>query len=54
MIVSVLQENGESILVPVESDGVNYAADLGFVLVKEGKFPAGYGEGVAQDWTKLQ
>ena len=54
MIVSVLNENGVSVLVPVESDGVNYAADLGFVLVKEGKYPAGYGEGAQQDWTKLK
>ena len=51
-IVSVLTENGESIPVPVVSDGVNYAADLGFVLVNENEYPAGYGEGATQDWTK--
>ena len=54
LIVSVLQENGESVLVPVKSDGVNYAADLGFVLVNEKKYPAGYGEGATQDWTKIR
>lgn len=52
-IVSVLTESGESVLVPVESAGVNYAADLGFVLVEKDKYPAGYGEGATQDWTKL-
>lgn len=52
LIVSVLTESGESIIVPVKSDGVNYAADLGFVLVDENKFPAGYGEGQTQLWTK--
>ena len=31
---------------------VAYAADLGFVLVEEGKFPAGYGEGEKQIWKK--
>ena len=29
-----------------------YAADLGFVLVEEGKLPAGYGEGATQVWKK--
>ncbi|MBQ2954748.1 MAG: carboxypeptidase regulatory-like domain-containing protein [Clostridia bacterium] len=52
-IVSVLTESGDSIVLPVVSDGVNYAADLGFVLVREGAYPAGYGEGATQDWTKL-
>jgi len=50
LIVSVLTETGESILVPVESDGVNYAADLGFVLINEKKLPAAYGEGQTQIW----
>ncbi|MBR3765262.1 MAG: hypothetical protein IKK57_12035 [Clostridia bacterium] len=53
-IVSVLEENGVSVLVPVKSSGANYAADLGFVLVKEGKYPAGYGEGATQNWTKIE
>ena len=53
-IVSVLQENGESVPVAVKSGGANYAADLGFVLVKKGKYPAGYGEGTTQDWTKIK
>lgn len=54
IIASVLNEDGASDLVPVESDGVNYAADMGFVLVKEGKYPEGYGEGAQQDWTKIK
>ncbi len=51
-IVSVLQENGMSIPVAVESNKANYAADLGFVLLEEGKYPAGYGEGATQNWKK--
>ncbi len=51
-ISSVLQEDGLSIPVTVESNKANYAADLGFVLVEEGKYPAGYGEGETQNWKK--
>ena len=51
-IVSVLQADGTSIPVRVTSNKANYAADLGFVLVEEGKFPAGYGEGEKQVWKK--
>ncbi len=51
-ISSVLQENGVTIPVTVESNKANYAADLGFVLVEEGKLPAGYGEGETQIWKK--
>ena len=51
-IVSVLQEDGTSVPVRVESNKANYAADLGFVLVEEGKLPAGYGEGEQQTWKK--
>ncbi len=51
-ISSVLQENGLSIPVTVESNKANYAADLGFVLVEEGKLPDGYGEGAKQIWKK--
>lgn len=54
LIVSVLNENGETGLLPVVSGGANYAADLGFVLINEKELPAGYGEGAAQDWTKLR
>ena len=43
MIVSVLGEDGTSAPVQVTSDKVNRNADLGFVLVKEGAYPAGYG-----------
>ncbi len=53
MIVSVLQENGESIVLPVVSNGAKYDADLGFVLVEKDVYPAGYGDGATQDWTKL-
>ena len=45
---------GETGLLPVVSGGANYAADLGFVLINEKELPAGYGEGAAQDWTKLR
>ncbi len=51
-ISSVLQENSLSIPVVVESNKANYAADLGFVLVEEGKYPAGYGEGETQNWKR--
>lgn len=51
-IVSVLQADGTSIPVRVTSNKANYAADLGFVVVEEGKFPAGYGEGEKQVWKK--
>lgn len=51
-ISSVLQEDGLSIPVTVESNKANYAADLGFALVEEGKYPAGYGEGKTQTWKK--
>lgn len=54
IIASILNADGVSDLVPVESDGVNYAADMGFVLVKEGVYPEGYGEGTQQDWTKIK
>lgn len=52
LIVSVLGEDGVSSTVNVASDKANRNADLGFVLVKEGTYPAGYGEGAIQDWTK--
>jgi len=51
-IVSVLQPDGLSIPVTVESNKANYAADLGFVLLEKGKYPAGYGEGATQNWKK--
>ena len=51
-ISSVLKEDGTSIPVTVESNKANYAADLGFMLVEEGKLPAGYGEGETQKWKK--
>ena len=56
-IVSVLQENdGDSFTsqeVSVTSNRSNYNADLGFVLRKGGDYPAGYGQGATQDWTKI-
>jgi hypothetical protein len=51
-ISSVLEEDGTTIPVTVESNKANYAADLGFVLVEDGKMPAGYGEGETQIWKK--
>ena len=51
-ISSVLKADGTTIPVKVESNKANYAADLGFVLVEEGKLPAGYGEGATQIWKK--
>ena len=52
LIVSVLQADGTSIPVSVESNASNYNADLGFVLLNEKKLPEGYGEGEAQVWKK--
>ena len=51
-ISSVLNADGTTIPVTVESNKANYAADLGFVLIEEGKLPAGYGEGATQKWKK--
>lgn len=51
-IVSVLQENGETIPVEVESQSSNYNADMGFVLTHPNVFPLGYGEGAKQIWVK--
>lgn len=50
---SVLTATGESIPVSVRSDSRNYDADLGFVLVTPGVYPAGYGQGATQDWTRI-
>lgn len=52
-IVSVLQASGETLPVKVESNSRSYFADLGFKLVKEKQYPAGYGEGKTQDWTRI-
>lgn len=52
LIVSVLQADGTSVPVTVESNASNYNADLGFVLLNEKKLPDGYGEGDAQIWKK--
>jgi uncharacterized protein (DUF2141 family) len=56
-VVSVLVEgDGQtavSIEVMVSSDRSNYNADLGFVLRNKDKYPAGYGQGMTQDWTKI-
>nr|MBR4281875.1 carboxypeptidase regulatory-like domain-containing protein [Clostridia bacterium] len=51
-ISSVLKEDGTTVPVTVQSNKANYAADLGFVLIEEGKLPAGYGEGTTQNWKK--
>ena len=54
LIVSVLEETDGSVCwaydIAVESNRPNYNADLGFVLRKDGVFPAGYGEGARQKW----
>lgn len=52
-IVSILRESGETLPVEVESNTRSYHADLGFKLVKEKQYPAGYGEGKTQDWTRI-
>ena len=39
--------------VGVSSDRSNYNADLGYVLRTPGVYPQGYGQGEAQDWTKI-
>ena len=52
-ISSRMGESGvESLPVHVTSNGHNYGADLGFRLVTEGVYPAGYGEGATQKWKK--
>lgn len=55
-IVSVLEETedttAESLPISVSSDRSNFNADLGFVLRTKGVYPAGYGEGATQDWTR--
>ena len=54
IIASVLEEPDGSVCfahgVIVESNQTTYNADLGFVLLRDGVFPAGYGEGAAQKW----
>lgn len=56
LAASVLLEGEGSVCVTgevtVESDTDCRNADLGFVLREQGKYPAGYGEGATQDWTK--
>lgn len=47
-------ETVESAEITVSSARNNYDADLGFVLRKKNDFPAGYGEGQTQDWTKIR
>ena len=56
LAVSVLMEGEDSVCVSGEvtvvSDTDCRNADLGFVLREPGKYPAGYGEGATQNWTK--
>ncbi len=54
LIASVLGEDGVTTPVQVTSDKANRNADLGFVLVKKDAYPAGYGQGATQDWTKIK
>ena len=51
-INSVMTASGESVPVEVLSDAHNYNADLGYALVTPGVYPAGYGAGAAQVWTR--
>lgn len=51
-LVSILQEDGLSAPVLVESGCANRNADLGFVLVEQGEYPAGYGQGEKQTWAE--
>ncbi|MBP3636971.1 MAG: PT domain-containing protein [Clostridia bacterium] len=53
MVVSVLNADGTTPALQVVSDKNNLNADLGFTLVQQGVYPAGYGQGATQDWTKL-
>ena len=49
-IISVLLPDGLTVPLTVESGKAKYSADLGFVLVDDQVFPAGYGEGAVQIW----
>ena len=49
-IVSVMGGDGVSVPVQVYSGTHNYNADMGFIPLTEGAFPAGYGEGATQQW----
>lgn len=51
LIVSVLGKDSLSAPVQVVSNQANRNADLGFILVEAGVYPAGYGAGAAQTWT---
>ena len=51
-INSVMTASGESVAVQVLSDAHNYDADMGYALVTPGVYPAGYGAGATQVWTK--
>lgn len=50
-IVSMLQESGETMPFQVTSARKDYDKDMGFALVQQGIYPAGYGEGAVIDWT---
>lgn len=50
---SIVQDSGETLVFTVTSGKRFYNADLGFVPVNPGEYPAGYGQGATQDWTKL-
>lgn len=49
-IVSVMGGDGFTVPVTVLSGTHNYNADMGFIPLTEGSFPAGYGEGETQIW----
>lgn len=53
-VASVMGEADESIPVQVQSAAETLTADLGFVLVEDGVYPASYGVGAQQDWTQAK
>ena len=55
VIISSLQEAEDAPFmtreITVESDRSNFNVDLGFILRRDGAYPAGYNAGPTQDWT---
>ncbi len=52
-VCSVLEEEGFTLPVSVQSNAKNYNADMGCVLVTPGQYPEGYGQGATQDWRPV-
>ena len=57
-VAQPLDPGGETALssvpVTVESEEKNYDADLGFVLRKQGVYPAGFGKYDTQNWVRIE